>query len=370
MPINFSDLNIVEFVEQDGQRYFLKENESKDTIIKINYIPTTTSTWSKDKFDIYFFENGYLNAENDVYEIDYVTLEERIGWIFPITILESNENDYEDYKNLNNYKFIAYQKMLDLPLIFNGDDLQEYYTISDFFPDCMVCILSKPTISKIPGFKFDDTLLSFYNYGYLLLNEDRKSYVKAIFDRSDFISEMRSATRKKIVLRKTSFNIRRHNYISSLYHGNLLQSESHLIRFFFLYQVIEYLMQQDYDKAFALCLKEYNDGNISKNDFKEAINEISRERAIINGIFNKCAIEQDLAHSFIGECEILFDSIPKTIKGTHNITNMVYGLRNLVTHQLRDLTVHDEQLKKIVEIFERLLTNLLVNLPNDVEEDI
>ena len=149
-------LNNLHFFKEESLKYFRVSN-SEDLGINVKYIPTTDSNWDENKFEIFIFENPYLTAENDVFEIYEYTIPERLGWIFPLTILESNENDFIDYKNLNNYKFIAYKKLLRYSIniseeLFN----QEFVKLSDIYGDKVICLLSKETIEKIDDFTAHD----------------------------------------------------------------------------------------------------------------------------------------------------------------------------------------------------------------------
>ena len=365
MPLKISDeqsnnetiLNIVEFVEEGEAKYFNVKNVSGASI-NINYIPTSKGNWDKERFRIYLFKNAYLNAENDVFQVKESTLDERLGWIFPITLLESNDNDFENTKNLNKYKFVTYQKLLEKTVTLKPKTSNSEYTLNEMFPDSIVCILSEDTIAKIPNFKIKDYFFSFYEHGYIVYKPQLSA--KGIYNRSNFLQEMRNG-RTSITIKKSNFDIDTNEYIKSLFVKNhLLQSDSYVVRFIFLYQIIEHFMSKEFDKQFAVYLDEYQQTLIGKNDLKESISNISKERGLIKDIINRIPIEHQLKVEFSTECDFLFDDLKFKPKQT-NFSDKVYDLRNIMVHRLRELTTKTENMNRILEIFERVIINILIS---------
>lgn len=364
MPLKVTDtgsdsevaLDKIEFLDENDVRYFRVSN-SENFGVNFQYIPIATSNWDKEKYEIYLLENSYLNAENDVFEVYEDTIsDERLGWIFPITILESNENDFRDFKNLNHYKYVAYQKLLELNIKISArDNANEFLKLSDVFANSIICILCKNTIQKINDFKLENYLLSLYKYGYLLLGDVPKS--KGIYDRTEFVRQMRQSARVKLI--KANFDITANDFTKSLFQEHLLQSESHIIRFIFLYQIIEHFIQIEFDTLFQIHLDDYQNNRLAKNDLRENIINSSRERVIIQSVFNPITIRQELKEEFISECDFLFADIGLISK--NSFTDKIYDIRNLVTHRLRELTTKSESLNRITEIFERIIVDLLIN---------
>lgn len=365
MPLRLTDigndsevaLDRVEYIEVNDVRYFRVSN-SENIGVNFQYIPIAISNWDKERYEIYLFENSYLNAENDVFEVyENSITDERLGWIFPITILESNENDFRDYKNLNHYKYVAYQKLLELNIKISArDNLNVFLKLADIFGDIIVCILCKETIQKINEFKFENYLLSFYKYGYLLLGDIPKS--KAIYDRADFVREMRQNAR--VNLTKANFNITANEFTKSLFVEHLLQSDNFLVRFIFLYQIVEHFIDEFSETQFNEHIENYQNKKLAKNDFRESINKSATERELVVDIFNSTPIQKELKDEFVTEVDFLYNDIGRIIK-KNSFPDKIYNIRNLVTHSLRELTAKLESLKKITEIFERIIVDLLTN---------
>ncbi|HIC8923824.1 TPA: hypothetical protein ACW72V_001289 [Elizabethkingia anophelis] len=357
-------LNNLEFFK-DETNYFRISN-SENIGINIKYIPIVDSNWDEDKFELFIFENPYLTAENDVFEIYENTLStERLGWIFPITILESNENDFKDYKNLNNYKFIAYKKLLRYDHNIPEELInQEFIRLQEIYGDIVICLLSKETLKKINDFKIEDYILSFYKNGYLLTN--CKKNIKAFYKHPEFTSKIRQNSRIKI--KKSKFPIDSNAFTKSLFIEHILQSENYLVRFILLYQIIEHFMEELSELHYNEHIEKYKNKQLGKNDFRELINKSATERDLINNIFESAKLHEDLKKDFISEVDFLYQEINRTNK-RNSFSDKIYNIRNLVTHSLRELTYNTESLKKITELFESIIIELLINYTLDLPEE-
>lgn len=365
MPLKIIDNSIgrevlfsnIEFVEEEQNKYYKISSSDNENYINIQYVPIKISNWDKNLFDIYLFENDYLSAENDVFEIYEKTIDERLGWIFPITILESNENDYVNHKNLNDYKHIAYQKLLEYN--YSIDSLEkagDFIKLSEIYGNVIICLLHKNTTSKIANFNINNFLLSFYKNGYLYFNGSFKS--KSIYDRTSFVTEKRR--NKRIYIENSNFDIFKNGFTKSLFIEHLLQSDNYLVRFIFLYQIIEYFIDIHSEKLFYDHIENYLFNSATKNDFRENINQSSTERQVINDIFNNSKISDDLKTEFNTEVDFFFNDIGKVYR-KNSFGDKIYNLRNLITHNIREYTDKHDTLNKINEIFERIIIELLIN---------
>ena len=357
-------LNKVEYIEENDVCYFRVSN-SENIGVNFLYVPITSSKWDKDKLEIHLFKNPYLNAENDVFQVYEATIsEERLGWIFPITILESNENDFRDHSNLNQYKYIAYQKLFELDYkIITGNNFNEFLKLSDVFGNIIICILCKETTNKIKDFKFENYLLSFYKYGYLINLPEPK----AIYNKTEFVATMRNNAR--VTLTKANFDITTNDFTKSLFIEHLLQSDNFLVRFILLYQIIEHFIDEFSESQFNEHIKNYQMKQMVKNDFREAINRSATERDLIVDLFNSIPIQKDLINEFITEVSFLYSDIGKITK-KNTFPDKMYNIRNLVTHNLRELTTKTESMKKITELFELIILDLLINFKTTNPEKV
>jgi len=349
--------NVITFVENEQDSYFKLLAENGDEM-RVAYIPHLDSSWGKDDFDLFLFDNPYLNAENDVFEIYESSLHESIGWIFPITILVSNDNDFSEVRRLNRYKFAAQSILLNL----NKTAAINYYLdsnalITDIYNDSsIICILNKQTTSKINDFNINDYILSFYKYGYSFLQEN--SVRKKVLEKEDFIREMRQS-RKRISIKKSLFDISLNSYIESLFKQYLLKTDDFLVRFIFLYQIIEQLMEDEFNILFQQYLTDFTNQNITKNDFKDYINTASKERELIKFVFNKTIIEANLKDDFESKFNFLYTELNFKIR--NSLPDKIYDFRNLVTHSYRNVMDKIELINVLIQIFEEIIVCTLIN---------
>ncbi|WP_028668261.1 HEPN domain-containing protein [Runella zeae] len=226
-------------------------------------------------------------------------------------------------------------------------------------------IISKRTslIQKINNFQFNKYILSFYKDGYLLYSGSPKA--KTTYDRIAFVENKRK--NKRITIQPSKFDIKANDFTNSLFIEHLLQSDHYLVRFIFLYQIIEYFIDELSEKQYSEHVENYKAKKISKNDFRESINTSATERKLINDVFELTTVQKELKDEFITDIDFLFKDIDK-ISDKKSFPDKIYNLRNLVTHNLRELTTKSDSLKKITEIFERIIVDLLINYKTKVEE--
>jgi hypothetical protein len=364
MPLKFTDstseseiiLEIVDFVQEKNIRYF-KLASSTNFEIQVPYIPKEISHWDIEKYEIYLFENPYLTAENDVFEVYEKTIDKRLGWIFPISTLESNESDLVGKKNFDNYRYVAYWKLLKLnissklPLNYNED-----YRISELFPNIVVCILSKEEMKNIPDFNILNYIFSFFEFDFLLLSDSLKG--KAIYNKTTAINNIRKQ-KKRITLKKSGFDILSNQYIKSLFLEHLYQSEDFLVRYILLYQIVEYFMEEKSNKLLEEEIEDFQNKKITKNSLRENILQHLSERKLIKKIFENISIPNTLKDDFIEKCSYLFNDIGE--KPQSSFEDIFYDLRNLITHRFRILTNKTEELKEITSLCEKIILAYLSN---------
>lgn len=327
--------------------------------IQVSYIPKVEDIWNPLDFDLFVLDNPYLGAENDVFEIYETSLEERIGWIYPITILVSNDNDFSESKNLNKYKFVSQYKLLnENETTIEINSVSDKILITDIYDEAsIICICNKHTTSKIPNFNINDYVLSLYKYGYSFFQKSHNR--KKILDKADFIDEMRSQNRRRVYIKKSLFDISTNNYISSLFTKHLLKTDDFLVRFIFLYQIIEQLMEDEFGILFQGFLDDFTKRNITKNDFKESINNSSKERGLIKTVFDKTHIENRLKNDFETCFSFLYTDLNYIVKGS--LPDKIYDFRNLLTHGYRNLMEKVDYVNVLVQIFEDIIICALMN---------
>ena len=344
---------IVEFDLKES--LFLLKSSDELFQFAVEYKPKIDQSFESKDFEIFFFSNQYLNAENDVFEIYEKELNKRIGWVFPIQVLESNENDFCDNIYFNKYKYSAFKKLLSenptKKQIYFGESL---FHLTDFYHEnIIVFVLSKETLGD-NVFSILSYLPSFSNYGYYVWNEGHHQF----FAEQQSIA-LKKRGQKRITIQKSNLDISQNQFLSDLYNKHLKSINHFLLKFYFLYQVIEYLMEENFDSDFSFLVDEYRNDKLSKNDLKERINSITKERKSISSLFEKVTLDNDLKVDFIRDCKLLLDNFYSS--PPNQIGDLLYDTRNLVVHRYREI-MKDENNVRTLE----LITHQLELIINDL----
>ena len=359
MPIYYTGkgLSNLELIKQGTSTFFkVSDKESLNSIL-VEYQPILDDEYSYANFELVLFENNYLNAENDVFQIFDKLAKTRLGWIFPLSNLEGSESDFYNNEHLNKYKYAAFQLLLlaNEKSITIKDDLEQF-NISDIYTDNpIILILSKENTAKIQDFSLKNYIPSLSKYGYYKQNEIKN--LLNFSQKNAFCLEYRGKV--KLNLYKSQRDIESDRFFNELFSKHLKSLEHHLIRFHILYQIIEYILTERFDVVFNNLILEYIDGDIVKNDFIEKINELGKERSNIKKVveclnenktdFNIANLERD--------CKDLLISHKKKIRTT--LGDLIYDVRNLIVHNYRD--IEDEEIE-IIENITHELELLTINI--------
>lgn len=345
----------IEYHNLDDDRYYTLSDPKTKSEIRVKYVPKFESTRDPNRYECILFENPYLTAENDIFEVYESSIKGRFGWIFPISALDSNENDFAEDNSFKHYRHIAYQKLLELDYQVNLSDTKEEYQISELFQGISVCIISKDEITNLGDFKVTDYALSFLRYDFLLFKNAFTG--KKSFKKDGEIDTLRKGNHK-IKIKKAAFDITANQYTNSLFVEHVYQTENILTKYILLYQILEQFIQEYGDTLLEEIITEYQDKKITKNTLKERIGKLQNDRVLVKKPFEKTIIRAEVKQAFLQKCTFLFTDLNLSIN--QNFEDAVYDLRNLVTHNYRALTGKTDELNELVYLFESIIFELLI----------
>lgn len=360
MPLIYSDLALInlELIKEDNSSLFKLTDSKFDTSISFNYVPKLEEGYDFMDFQLMIFENKYLNAENDVFQVFEKENGNRLGWIFPLSVLESNENDLFDNIHFNKYKFVAYQ----LLLLANGRSINldtnfTEFQLSDIYKDNpIILVLSNSNTLKIPDFNIKDYIPSLSKFGYYEQNEN--SYKAKLKPKDEFCIQFRG--KEKITLFKSKTKVYNDRFFSELFDKHLKFLDHHLIRFHLLYQIIEYILTERFDTVFNKLVNDYNTSELMKNDFIEQINQLGKERVNIKKIV-ECVKQNPHDFDTVNlerDCKALLENHNNKIK--NSLGDMIYDTRNLIMHNYRNIESEEiELIENITHELELLTINII-----------
>jgi hypothetical protein len=359
----------------DEQLYFELSDVQNNIKIFIDYFLTLDSEYKPEDYSLFILKSWVLDKENDIFQVfDKEFYKEpnrvRLGWIFPIQALLSNEHQYADNKHFLKYAYVAFLKLLknqEEYTTFNPlfSNITNNYKLTDFYgEDIIILVLCNSSVQKIDNFQVDNYITSLYSYGYYLCQPIEN--LKEIDTRSD--SE--NPTGKNLILQKNSSCLQKEDYVYRLFKDLLKNEEHHLVRFYLLYQVIELIIQIVFERKILEEIKKFNnnpDKNIRK--LKEKIDNISTEKKRVSILINDdVKINNPNLLISCNELIKLFndddDSNEKDdISKKQDLGGALYKVRCLIVHQFRKVpdNILEEKLREINKEFENIVIKIILN---------
>ena len=356
-----------------------------------------------ENYDIYLFKNRLGNVEKDIFQI---SIKERsIAWMLPLSIYDDSFDFHSEisesllmnedkFKKAHNFflKSVAYPVFHKLLLAENIpskiSEQNETYKLLDFYDyETNVLIVSKKSLKDLKvDFDLDVYLPSFYKYGYVLLDSDENFYDIDIINTSENLVLKNQKTFSKINIYSLSSDLLNEKYIIELFR-NVLKIKLHpLVRFHFLYQVIELLINKigveyykkkikDSEKVNADFIISYlhNFNNLISGNF-QSVNDIKESSGIIGKIhnyLNEVPNEENRINILFDKAKIKDDDYEKLLACAKTITGMIgdklheniYKVRNALVHSYHDLYKKDSKIdEKIQELnieFEYMIVDIL-----------
>lgn len=349
--------------------YFILTS-SKDNKITIVCPKDLSEVQYDNNFALYLFRHPKYNSESYFFKVNYN--ENCCGFLFPINRLITQENEFikfdenideetEKLINRNNYfKFIVYSLLLNCDIYIDDLDCNREYKITDLFDDnYWVLLIEKDLINKR-----EDGISRFipclYKYGFILGKNVNYHYFKDIsYDE----------TIRNILLKEVCFSLKDNPYIKILFEKLLPIEKSNLAIFLMLYQIIEmyfcYLREFKVKKA----IKEFDcklNQKIEINSLKNKICDPFKEIKLINNLLSSKYIKNE-----VSEIRNLLFENNKVEEEEGN--NPLYSFRNKIIHNYYSFFKNQNNeavLKKVNQVLEDLIINLLLTQPINLEDQI
>ncbi|WP_439480790.1 hypothetical protein [Chryseobacterium aquaticum] len=354
----YTEFNELEFIDEEKIFKLISSTGNLNVAFEPKILDKSFET---SKMKVFFFQNIYLNAENDVFQV-YLK-KNRVGWIFPLQALISDENDFTDNPFFNKYKYATYKKILErqktVKKITIIDDV--LYSLSDFYGENVIILCISLETLPDEEFEVENFLPSLANYGYFILNDEEIS-IKTSISKQSLFSKYKGC--EKIKIHSSKINLSEHNFLKNLYINHLKKIEDNVLKFFMLYQVIEYLLEKEFNIKFDSFLADYHAKKIDKNSFREKINEWSKERKLIKHFSTTIAIPDELVTDFSRDAKLFLENFFHKYE-KEDVGDLIYDIRNILIHRYRDIDIlSDDKLvtfELITEQLELIINEYLIN---------
>ena len=285
-------------------------------------------------------------SENSIYQV--FAGKQRIGWIFPIQSLLSEEHDQANNQYFLKYAYVASYLLLQDISEEDKREIPEQIYLDDYYDSKkIILVIDEENTSKLESFSLEDYFVALYQYGYSCNGRGN------IFAEPHLIEE-----KTKITLKKLSSDLSMVPNINFIFKEQLPVAENEIIRFYLYYQIIELLIAIIFEHMFKKLVDKISDDPETLFDQRDNLSKIAGEKHRIKVLFSSYAscltphqTDLDLA------CQKLLHENGKNISDQYY--ENLYSVRCLLVHRLYSLS-HDSY--KLLQDINRAFQNVVMDI--------
>lgn len=284
-----------------------------------------------DNFEMRFlYNNNDGVSENSIFKL-YAD-GKRIGWIFPIQSLESQEHDYVHNKFYLKYAYVVVFKLLQM-IDFGETEYSDFSILDYYSDDIQILVYDNDNTSKIGEFDILNYSVDLFSKGYSYCGEGN------VFTKPEKID-------KNIRIKQLPEPIRDISYINVLFIELIPLQESSYSKFHLIYQIIEILIGVVFRYKMESLIQEIA---VSPNDLfekREKLSDITTEKKRVIWLFNNFSnIELQKLEILNSLCVKLLEDNNKAYE-ENNVGSNLYAVRCLIVHNLYSLNKESRELLK------------------------
>lgn len=323
-----------------------------DIEVLFDYVLIPHPVYSPEDYTInIFYNNNYI--ENNIFQVYESGIDKRIGWIFPMQALISQEHDYSDNIHFLKYAFVAIQKLLidqsdcdikKVPIIHDRT-----ISLFDFYPqDSFVLITCNKITNEIPDFSISNYYASMYSQG---LHATSGEYLKRVTNSGE----------QKLYVSSISDHVKSEGFLTQLFKELLNSEKHHLVRFYLLYQAVELLIEKIFNKEIIGLIEEVSRQTNNLFKIKEKLGGLANEKERVGKLFNQYTSSLGSKESIMDYCNDLLNVVGRESK--NSASDALYNVRNLLVHDYRSIPIEGHTLiEQINEAFENLVVEFLLEI--------
>lgn|GEM_PF-3585062 len=325
------------------------KNDSGD-LIKITTMLELANDFENKPFEIHFLAKSNLK-ENDIFQVYSRVTKARIGWLIPVISLDSNLHDKANDIHFQRYAYMAIRNAISAfnheecfsPTI---DSVSEEIPFSSLFHESTaLLILSQETFSQGFSFNIDRAMPSLVKHGYVKLS-------KANPDNLTLCGI--APEENRIYLENISKHIDSTRLISQLLSSTFAYESTPAFKFFFLYQIIELLMEEVYkhqqQEIVTQLVDSYGDLGKTKELLEKISASTSEKKRMELLICQYSKISDDTAN-LKKVCNNLLIELNR--EKEEHFQGFLYKIRNFIFHQYRDFP--EDKVDMLNEVSNELL---------------
>ena len=296
--------------------------------------PLEVNNEFKDKdFEVHFLVNA-ATRENDVFQYYHKKARKRIGWIIPVAALDSDQHDFASNEHFLKYAWVAMRLALNSE---GGASVRrkvdvagrESISFSELFdPNAVILVISRETLVDGCEFEFERAVLPLAMYGYVSASSVDPSQVQ-------FVAAPPQGV--KLTFELTSNDLGHADVIASLLNG-CATSQSELLRFFFLYQIVELFIDRIFAEEQGEIVRELVEAGGDSSRIKDALYEmgnLANEKKRISKLVTDYSGVIEGMDALQAACNDFLGMVKKKRGATFD--SFLYPVRNFVFHNFRQV---------------------------------
>jgi hypothetical protein len=329
------------------------------------HVPEIGGMLNDDEFGCRFLCSPYFSAGSDFYKVNVTDEKGRkhtLGWVIPIGLLDEVEDIYKDFEDIQiRYLHVCAHKMIDYCLK-NELLKQEKGTMEDLnISGDLILLVYRLDICSTAD--INDFIPSFFDKGYHFIEDptqiDLGQYPYSSFRQAKVDEFKDDDARTSLNIKRVSPVFTGNKFVKMLFNGSLVNIRDPYLRYFSLYQVIEFLMVVVSGNKYYEYVEQYR--KEGRHKMKEKLISLTNESTLISMIYEigYGPYAQEYKN-FIDAAKDVIDKIDeKSIKEGSHFYEYMYKIRNLVVHNYIAMREYKEEMDYLTYMFEALIVDLI-----------
>lgn len=329
------------------------------------HVPEIGDMLNDDEYGCLFLCSPYFRAGSDFYKVNVTDPKGRkhtLGWVIPIGLLDEAEDVYKDFEDIQiRYLHVCAHKMIDYclknELLKQNKGTMEDLNVSG---DLILLVYRLDMCSTAD---INDFIPSFFDKGYHFIDNpthiDLGQYPYSSFRQTKVDEFKNDDARTSLNIKRVSPVFSGNKFVKMLFDGSLVNIRDPYLRYFSLYQVIEFLMVVVSGNKYYEYVEQYR--KEGRHKMKEKLLSLTNEATLISMIYEMGygSYAQEYK-DFIDTAKDVIDKIDeKSIKEGSHFCEYMYKIRNLVVHNFIAMRDYEDEMDYLTYMFETLIVDLI-----------
>ena len=306
--------------EKENNVFYLQNSVGK-TICEFWPKLQLDSEYNPSQYRYLFLHNEREDySENSIFQV-YVD-KQRIGWIFPIQALLSDQHDYAGNKFFLRYAYVAVWLLLNNIKSENEQEISSEIFLDDFYDNSLtLLVLDNENISRLEGtFGIENYTISLYQYGY---SWSGRGNLDSQIEKPDKIIHLKSIAKE---LQQTK-------YIYTMFEKEIPKIQEAFARFHTYYQIVEILISIVFEDKFKTFVDLLKNSKESLFEQRDKLGNMILEKQRVKWLFAEyVSIPQTEKNILDEQCKKLLQENSK--KAGVGMAENLYAVRCLLVHSM------------------------------------